>query len=85
MTPKYRIVIDGMAMAWNCADGGRPTDSSLERYVYAYAKSHEADGVNEHISRSLGHVPYPSSARIVRQVDSQIVASWKAGAFQVWP
>ena len=83
-TPTFRVEIDGRRMAWNHKDSGRATDANLERFVIVYAKSHEADGVNEHISLSLGHVPYPTTARIVRQATGATVASWTAGAFQVW-
>ena len=63
---------------------GRPTAANLERVVVAYGKSLEVGGANEGISRSLGYIPYPTSARIVRAATRELMASWSAGAFQVW-
>ncbi len=82
-TPTFRVEIDGQRMAWDRRNG-RPTDANLERFVLVYAKSHEAGGVNEHISKMFGRVPYPTTARIVRQRNGATVASWMAGVFQVW-
>jgi hypothetical protein len=45
--------------AWNTKQNGRPTVENLARYVLAYATSLELGGVNDHISRSLGYIPYP--------------------------
>lgn len=63
---------------------GLPTDTNLEKWIYAYAKSLELGGVNEHISKSEGAIPYPTSAKIVNQFTGEVVAEWKAGMFQVW-
>lgn len=63
---------------------GRPTDANLERVILAYGKSLEIGGCNEHISRGLGYIPYPTSARIVRAATRELMASWSAGAFRVW-
>ena len=83
ITPTYRLEFnDGkpQMQAWK----GRATDQALERWIYSYAKSLELGGVNQHISLSLGHIPYLYSARIVRQATGEVVATWKAGMFQVW-
>ncbi len=86
-TPTYRLEFhDGtsekgyMVQAWK----GKATIQALEQWIYSYAKSLELGGVNQHISISLGHIPYPYSARIVRQATGEVVATWKAGMFQVW-
>ena len=82
-TPTYRLEFnDGkpQMQAWK----GRATDQALEQWIYSYAKSLELGGVNQHISLSLGHIPYPNKARIVRQSNGEVVAEWKAGLFQVY-
>ena len=86
-TPVYRLEFyEGrsekgcMVQAWK----GKATTQALEQWIYSYAKSLELGGVNQHISISLGHIPYPYSARIVRQATGEVVATWKAGMFQVW-
>ena len=93
-TPTYRMELEERRtassnpavtrMAWDCRSKGRPTDANLERYVLAYADSLKAGGVNMHLSQSLGHMPIPHSARIVRQSTGQVVASWEAATFQVF-
>ena len=94
VTPTYRVeVVERRTassnpavtrMAWDCRSKGRPTDANLERYVLAYADSLKSGGVNVHLSESLGFMPIPHSARIVRQSTGQVVASWQAAMFQVF-
>lgn len=79
-TPKYRLEMAGMTFAWS----GKPTQKRLEEFVFKYADSLKAGGVNEHISKALGYVPYPSHAIIVDQATKDIVVEWKAAAFQVF-
>ena len=86
-TPVYRLEFyDGrsekgcMVQAWK----GKASAQALEQWVFSYSKSLELGGVNQHISLSLGHIPYPNKARIVRQSNGEVVAEWKAGLFQVY-
>lgn len=82
-TPIYRLEFNDGAprvQAWK----GRANAGTLERWVVSYAKSLELGGCNEHISLSLGHIPYPRKARIVRQATGKVVAEWQAGMFQVY-
>ena len=85
ITPKYRIELADRVMqnpmAWT---GGRATQVNLEKYIFVYAKGLEVGGVNQHIAKALGYVPYPTYARIVRQQDGHVMATWKAGTFQVY-
>jgi len=89
-TPKYRIEIDeqspniGLERTHQMAWEGRATSKRLEEYVMMYAKSLEHGGVNYHISKDLGYIPYPVRARIVEQKTRKIVAQWQAAAFQVF-
>lgn len=98
-TPKYRLEIWSNAPlrrvaemvfagpsieSWQVSQRGRPTERNLEHYLFAQAKSFEHGGVNQHVSRALGYVPYPREARIVNQRTGQIVAKWKAATFQVF-
>ena len=82
ITPTYRLEMEEQRLgstspaAWK----GRPTDANLERYVLAYVDG----GVNVHLSESLGYMPIPHAARVVRQSTGQVVASWKAAMFQVF-
>lgn len=81
MTPKYRMVIDGNYMTWQ----GRASVSLLEDLVKAYAASLEIGGCNEHISKSLGHIPYPNKARIeTNSRDPRVICVWEAAKFQCW-
>lgn len=96
-TPKYRVDLfdhrgfwDKLGLSWNVRSrtnvhgDGKPTDANLEKKVFAYAKSLELGGVNEHLSKAAGFIPYPKAARIVNQFTGEVVAEWKAGMFQVF-
>lgn len=86
ITPRYALDVDGLSCAtWNSKQNGKPTAANLEKWVMAYAKSLEIGGCNEHISKSLGHIPYPRRA-VVREnkPGGAVVAEWKAGMFQVY-
>lgn len=86
ITPKYAVYMTGSTpFGWNSKQAGRPTDANLEKFVKGYAKSLEAGGVNEHVSKALGHIPYPTHAEIRRNVaGGGVVARWQAAKFQVW-
>jgi hypothetical protein len=74
-------------MMWNSKYSGRPTSANLEKYMYRYGKGLEPGGTNEHISKSLGHIPYPTWARIVGQTGKHrgvVVAEWNPGPFVAW-
>jgi len=79
-TTKYRIEMDGSHFCWH----GRANDKALEKYVFDYADSLKLGGVNEHISKSLGYIPFPHKARIVDQSTGEVKAEWEAGMFQVF-
>lgn len=85
-TTKYAISITGSTDAcWNIKQNGAPTVENLTRYVLAYGKSLELGGVNDHISKALGYIPYPERAEIrVNKRNGATVAEWRAGMFQVW-
>jgi hypothetical protein len=92
-TPKYALEMDGCTcMAWDGTHQlkgsprkGKPTAEKLEAFVMAYAQSLEAGGINEHISRELGHIPYPRWARIrINKPGGEVIAEWKAAPFQVY-
>ena len=84
ITPKYRLVLDNQIMIWR----GKATQKELKNFVFAYAKSLEIGGCNDHVSKMLGYIPYPSEARIEYNDDfvhvNDPVAVWKAAPFQAW-
>lgn len=90
-TPPYRLEMSGTtSMCWMVGDryqvkgNGKPTYDNLVKFIREYARSLEAGGTNEHISKALGYVPYPNWAKIVRQKDGVVMAEWKAAPFQVY-
>jgi hypothetical protein len=87
-TPKYVVVLDGRAdhaIAWRVQYNGHANDKNLEKFVMAYSKSLESGGANEHISKSLGHIPYPRTAEIRHNYHGgAVVAEWKAAPFQMY-
>lgn len=81
-TPKYYMHIDDReVMAWR---RGKPTLKKLKEWVEVYGKSLEIGGCNEHISQSLGYVPYPHNVKIFSSKTRKIVVEWTAGMFQIW-
>ena len=89
VTPPYRLEMPGVtAMCWRVKAQygipgcGKPTYENLVKYIEAYNKSLELGGSNQHISKALGYIPYPTWARIVRQADGVVMAEWKAPLFQ---
>src|SRR4051812_27407533 len=99
ITPKYAVDIyenrikDGMwqsvratdCTTWDGKRHGTPTAKKVEDYALVYGKSLEAGGVNAHISKGLGFIPYPTRV-VVREnrPNGRVVAEWKSGPFQVW-
>jgi len=81
---KYRLEITDSAGTHKLLWRGRSPGARLGDHILAYAKSLERGGSNEHISKNLGYIPYPSSARIIEQDTGRTVAQWKAGMFQVY-
>lgn len=74
-TPPYRVEHDGSTpSAWR-REYGKPTEANLSKFIQEYSRSLEAGGCNQHVSKPLGYIPYPSWARIVRQCDGVVVAS----------
>lgn len=61
---------------------GAPTAENLTRAVESYIRSIESGGVNAHISKALGYIPYPNWARIVWNDGSRrVICEWTAPAF----
>ena len=87
-TPTYRLEFwehpQGTKHQQAWSKGCKPTDYTLEQWIHSYAHSLEMGGVNSHISTAIGYVPYPCQAQVVRQATGDVVASWKAGVFQVY-
>ena len=82
ITPKYRLEIDGHVQSW--PKGIKPSNETLEEYVYKFGKSLEFGGVNYHLSVAHGYIPYPSNAVVVEQKTGVVVANWRAAMFQAW-
>lgn len=91
-TSKYALEMDGSTpRCWwvgpqpgGVPGSGKPTLANLTRYVEVFMRSLEPGGANAHISRALGHVPYPKWARIVMNDGSrELVVEWTAPMFMV--
>jgi hypothetical protein len=91
ITPKYRLeYYDNHKQpyphkqTWDVKTKGKTTDQNLEKYLIDFGKSFEVGRVNDHISKSIGYIPYPQKGRIINQRTNEIVAIWKAPMFMVW-
>ena len=88
ITPTFRIEASAGAvipMIWDCKQDGRPNAANLETLVLDYIVSTYPGHPNEHISRSLGYIPVPNWARVVRQKTGEVVAQWTAPVFMALP
>ena len=81
VTPTYRLEIYERARRSSMAWSGKPSQAALAKYIRRYIKSLQKGGVNYHISLSLGHIPIPTKARIVRQKTGDVVTTWVAPSF----
>src|SRR5690606_31229776 len=77
-----RLEIDGVCFGQWQENWGEPTEESLFQQVKEYADSLKVGGLNYHISKAKGYIPYPVTAKVVR-LEGPVV-EWKAAAFQVW-
>lgn len=98
ITPKYKVLVtepvyvNGQfrgsrtnTMSWDCKRYGRPTSENVKKYAITLGKSYEIGGVNEHISKACGAIPYPSSATVAyNYAGGATVAEWTAPMFMVW-
>ncbi len=90
-TPPYRLEMSGSTpWAWYVKGNsyrtgyGQPTLSNLKKVLVDYAKSLELGGVNYHITKAFGYVPYPTWAKVIRQSDHEVMASWRQGDFEIY-
>lgn len=91
-TPAYRIESQARSprvvstpMEWRSRSTrlrtgyGAPTDANLERFVQKMNATMDPGGCNAH----LGPNHHIVSARVVRQSDGKVMATYQAPAFQV--
>ncbi|CAB5221281.1 hypothetical protein UFOVP244_125 [uncultured Caudovirales phage] len=88
VTPKYRLEIrdcgnrlgsSATPSAWR----GRASKKALEDYIDGYHDSLKIGGVNQHVSISLGYIPFVNRAQIVEQKTGLVVAEWVAPTFMM--
>lgn len=56
---------------------------ALEASIVKYLKSFEIGGCNQHISKSLGHIPVVTEAKLVHVPTGNVITTWKAPMFWV--
>ena len=64
--------------------GSEVTEEALYVEVVKYGKAFGPGGVNAHVGKSLGYIPYPTEAYIIDNQTGDVLVSWKAGMFQVY-
>lgn len=93
ITPPYVIDVhtrkpDGHTqidtMTWDAKTYGRANAMNLEKWAIAYGRSFNPDGVNFHISKAVGYLPYPNRVILRKNVRTDIIAVWTAPPFFVW-
>lgn len=88
VTPKYRVVIEGLgiaSMCWDIKNYGRPSDANLERFVMAFVASLRPGGANAHLQSGTENLLFPTGARIeYNHRGGATVFAWKPAMFQVY-
>lgn len=84
-TPTFRLEYKDQG-GWQTQfyDKRRPTDDQLRRYLIDLVHSFYIGGINEHVSKSIGYIPMPTQARVIRQKTGEIVAKFNAPMFMCW-
>lgn len=59
---------------WMVRDRGRPTKNNILRYLNKLTPSFEPGGINEHVSKELGYIPYPKEAWVMNQRTQEVKA-----------
>jgi hypothetical protein len=74
---RYRIEFEGEAPI------GLQRKVKLDEYIRALVDSYKVGGVNEHVSRTLGYIPVPKSAKLINQYTGKVVETWEHPKFMV--
>lgn len=74
---------DESVTLWTAEDG-EVNDDNLWKKIQKYVDAFKPNGVNFHVSKALGYIPYPTYAEILDVKENKVLASWEAGAFQGW-
>lgn len=68
-------------------DSGQPIGLNkkvkLDDYVRALVDSYKVGGVNQHISKMLGYIPVPKTAKLINQYTGNVVETWEQPKFMV--
>jgi hypothetical protein len=85
VTPKWRVEVQDNTgvknqFAWR---EGRPTLKALEAWRNGFNQSFKKDGVNYHLSKSLGFILCYGNCQIVEQRTGRVVVEYKAPMFEV--
>ena len=86
-TPPYRIEFTCVGSVqtpavWRVKGSGQlpgygsPNNANLAKYMAFTNASYLPGGCNEHVTKAFGQGAIPVAARIVRQADGEIVATW---------
>lgn len=91
-TPKYRVEVktnltgsSKVISSWEVTKGhGRVNTKNLDRWVREHNESFLPKGVNYHVSKSIGIIPYVQEAHIVHQKTGEVLVSYKMSPFETF-
>ena len=81
---KLRVLIlkiDRIPTLWR-KEWGEPTEENVAKQLQEWNDSYKPGGLNEHVSKQLGHLKVVDHAEVV-DLDGNVVAEHRHGAFQV--
>lgn len=79
---RYRDQQGPKVLIWNSKTSGKPTVANLDKWRKVMNASMKPGGVNEHVSKALGFIPYIGNCEIHNQKTGQTVCSFKAPMFE---
>jgi hypothetical protein len=81
--PALILSVDGHECLWRQTTP--PTEEDLRAFIKGeYIKQYLPGGINAHVSKTLGYVPYPNIASVTDLDTGKVVALWGAAMFEVW-
>lgn len=82
--PAFTLLVDFKPITWVGVDP-HPTNDDVRAYIKGpYIKQYYIGGINAHVSKMLGYIPYPKQADLIDFDTQKVVAVWRPATFEAW-
>jgi len=82
IVPYELVLIDNLNGRIELPGYYRIPTKRIPEFLAKWMKSFELGGVNEHVSKRLGYVPYPKRALLKK--NNVVIDEWVAPMFYIW-